>query len=337
LSADRSRAVLLTGATGFVGAELTRELVRRGHDVYVLARESSDRSQIDGAAVRWRDGDLRDAPSVERAVADVCRRHERPWIVHNGAVISYRTRDRDLQRAVNVGGTRNVIDACRRHPVGRVLHVSSVVAVGQARAGEVLDERAPYNLAPLRCDYADTKRAAEEIALGARDELDVVAVNPGAIFGVGARIPNTLKFLQQLARGPQLPFTPPGSLSVVGVRDVIDGCLAALQRGRRGERYLLVESVWTSLESFGLAARLLGVRAPRRAAPAGLWRALEWGVRVVDGFSSPELLTPQAVRMLGAHFRFDAAKAREELGWKPTAFESVLRQTIDDLRRRGAL
>ncbi len=330
-------AVLLTGGTGFVGVELTRELVARGHEVYVLARRESDRSQLDGGSVRWRDGELRDASSVERAVADLCRRHARPWVIHNGAVISYRTRDRALQQAVNVGGTRNVIEACRAHPVGRVLHVSSVVAVGQARAGELLDESAPYNLGPVRCDYADTKRAAEELALGAASELDVVAVNPGAIFGLGARVPNTLKFLEQLARGPRLPFTPPGSLAVVGVRDVVVGMLAALERGRRGERYLLVESAWSSLELFQLAARLLGVPQPRRAAPPSLWSALELAARAVDLFVSPGLLTPQTVRMLGAHFNFDASKARAELDWSPEPFEAVLSRTISSLRARGEL
>lgn len=330
-------AVLLTGATGFVGVGLARELAARGHDLYVLARAESDRSQLAGLGVRWRDGDLRDAQAVEAAVASVVRARRAPWVIHNAAVISYRPRDRALQRAVNVGGTRNVVEACRRHPIGRLLHVSSVVAVGHARAGELLDERAPYNLGPLRCDYADTKHEAEQLALGASDAIDVVVVNPGAIFGVATRTPNTMKFLRQLARGPRLPLTPPGSLSVVGVRDVVLGALAALERGRRAERYLLVESVWSSLDAFRLAARLLGVPPPRWAAPASLWKALELGLRVVDRLASPELLTPQSVRMLGAHFRFDAAKARAELGWSPEPFESVLSRTIAELRSRGEL
>lgn len=330
-------AVLLTGATGFVGVGLARELALRGHELYVLARVESDRSQLAGLGVRWRDGDLRDAQAVEAALASVTRAHRSPWVIHNGAVISYRTRDRALQRAVNVGGTRNVVEACKRHPIGRLLHVSSVVAVGQARANELLDERAPYNLGPVRCDYADSKREAELCALGASAELDVLAINPGAIFGVGARTPNTMKFLRQLASGPRLPLTPPGSLSVVGVRDVVRGCVAALERGRRGERYLLVESAWSALEAFRLAARLLGVPAPRWAAPPALWKALEVGVRGMDLVASPELLTPQSVRMLGAHFRFDSAKARSELGWTPEPFEQVLSSTIDELRARGEL
>jgi dihydroflavonol-4-reductase len=331
------RAVFLTGATGFVGVELARELHARGHELYVFARRSADRAQLAGIPVRWRDGDLRDAAALEAALADVCARRREPWVVHNAAVISYRTRDRELQRAANVEGTRNVVEACRRQRVGRLLHVSSVVAVGQAPAGGLIDERAEYNLAPVRCDYADTKRAAEELALGAAADVDVIAVNPGAIFGVGARVPNTLKFLQQLAHGPRLVFTPPGSLSVVGVRDVVLGCLAALERGRRGERYLLVESAWTAFDAFSLAARLLGAPRPLASAPRPLWSALELGLRGVDLLAPLDLLTPQSARMLGVHFRCDSGKARSELGWSAEPFESVLVDVIARLRSRRAL
>jgi nucleoside-diphosphate-sugar epimerase len=325
--------VLVTGATGFVGAVLTAELARRGHCVHALARPESDRSAVDGRAVRWRAGDVTEAASLERACAHVVRASPvPPWIVHAAAVISYRTRDRELQRRVNVDGTRNVIDACRAHAVGRVLHVSSVVAVGHARADQVLDESAPYNGAELRSDYTDTKRAAEELALAAADALDVVVVNPGAIFGAGARGPNTVKFLRQLARGPRLPCVPPGSLSVVGVEDVADGCIRALERGTRGRRYLLTESVWAALDSFRAAARVLGVPPPRWTCPPSLWRAVELGARCADRFASPALLTPTAVRMLGAHFRFDSARARAELGWNPRPFEAVLADTVAWMR-----
>lgn len=330
-SASARPAVLVTGATGFVGATLCEALARAGHEVDAFARSTADRSVLAGTPVRWRDGDLRDPEALERAVAATCARAERPWIVHAGAVISYRGKDRELQRSVNVGGTRNVLAACRRHAVGRVLHVSSVVTVGHARPDELLDEESSFNGAELRCDYVDTKRAAEELALAAAEELDLVVVNPGAIFGPGggSREPNTIRFLRKLAAGPTPPFTPPGSMSVVGVDDVAAGCRLALERGARGRRYLLAESVWTSLDSFRLAADLLGRPRPRRAAPRGLWRTLELAAAAAEPLVPDALLTPQTVRMLGAHFRVRSDRARAELGWSPSSFADVLRDTIE--------
>ena len=330
-------AVLVTGATGFLGAALVRELAARGHAVHALARAGSDRSVLNGLDVRWHAGDLEDSRSLEKAVAALCEAGARPWIAHSAAVISYRTRDAALQKRVNVEGTRALLDVCRRHPIGRVLHISSVVAVGHARPGELLDEDAPFNGAELRCDYVDTKRAAEELALDAASELDLVVVNPGAIFGPNPREGNTGRFLRQLAREALGPFAPPGSLSVVGVEDVARGCALALERGARGRRYLLVESAHTAIEAFRIAARILGVRAPRWTVPAPLWSSAVLAARAVDAVHPTEVFTPPTLRMLGAHFRFHSKRAREELGWHPRPFEDVLRATIEELRRRGAL
>ena len=330
-------AVLVTGATGFLGAALARELASRGHAVHALVRPRSDRAALAGVDVRWHAGDLEDMASLERAVDAVCALAERPWIAHSAAVISYRSRDAELQRRVNVEGTRALLDVCARHPVGRVLHISSVVAVGHARPGELLDEDAPFNGAELHSDYVDTKRAAEELALERARELDLVVVNPGAIFGPNAREGNTLRFLRKLASGAIGPFAPPGSLSVVGVDDVARGCALALERGARGRRYLLVESALTALEAFRIAARLLDVRPPRWTVPPVLWSPLVLAARATDALRPNELFTPATLRMLGAHFRFHAARARAELGWQPRTFEGVLSETIESLRRRGAL
>ena len=125
-------SVLVTGATGFVGAELVRQLVEAGHEVDVLVRASSDRSLLAGLPVHWREGELDSLPALDDALARLVARGGESWVVHSAAVISYATRDAELQRRVNVEGTRNVLAACRRHRVTRVLHVSSVVAVGHA-------------------------------------------------------------------------------------------------------------------------------------------------------------------------------------------------------------
>lgn len=331
-----TRAVFLTGATGFVGGHLAASFVRDGWRVHALAREGSDVATLEALGVRLHRGDLRDARAVAASIARVASDEQRPAIVHCAAVISYRTRDAELQREVNVEGTRHVLDACRRAPVGRLLHVSSVVAVGYSRAaGELLDEDAAFNGAELGVDYVTTKRAAEELVFASG--LDAVAVNPGAIFGPGGAGANTLRFLRQVAHGKFTLLAPPGSIAPVAVEDVVLGARLALERGRSGRRYLLVESAQPLVECFRIAARELGVAPVRARAPAWLWSAVRAGAGLVDRARPLELLTPQAVRMLGLHFVYDAGRARRELGWTPEPFERVLARTIEWARAEGRL
>jgi dihydroflavonol-4-reductase len=320
--------VLVTGATGFVGGELVRLLLERGFEVHALARGPAG-----APPVVWHPGDLLDARAVDAAVAAARPR----WVVHSAALISYATRDTQRAQAVNVEGTRHVLEACKRHGVARLCFVSSVVAIGPSPDGRMLDERSPFSGAGLDCDYMHTKRAAEQLVLASAGELDVVVVNPGAVIGPAERKSNTVNLLQQLAAGRRPIAAPPGSIAVVGVRDTAEGILLALERGRRGERYLLSERSVRTRELFGLMGAALGQPGVRRTVPRWLWPLVVALARVVDRVRPLELTPPQALVMLGQRLEFDNRKARLELGWKPQPFEAVLAQTIATLRERGVL
>jgi dihydroflavonol-4-reductase len=330
-----SNIVLVTGGTGFLGSAIAKRLVARGDEVHVLARASSDRSVLAGSTIHWHAGDLVDGASIHAAVLAVTRRaasaQRRAQIVHCGALISYKTADRGAQEAANVGGTRSVLDAARACGIARVLHVSSVVAVGHGRGPEILDERMEWNNGPLGCDYATTKRRAEELAIEAARELDVVVVNPGAIFGAWAGKSNTAKFLRLVAAGKGPLVAPPGSIGLLGIDDAADGCILGLDRGRRGERYVLVESWMTSRDLFRLVARVVGGRRPLLTFPRVLWPLVVPVARLVDRVHALEMTPPQALAMLGVELRFDGRKARAELGWNPAPFEDVLRATVRGL------
>jgi dihydroflavonol-4-reductase len=320
-------AVLLTGATGFLGARLARKLAERGYVLHALTRDGGDGAALSGLDVRRHAGDLRDAESVSRAIAEVCAGAERPAVVHAGALISYREGDGELAREINVEGTRRVLDACRRHPVGRVLHVGSVVAVGPARGEEVLDEDSVYRGDALACDYMTTKRRAEELALEAARDLDLVIVDPGAVFGASARPSNSQRVLRMIAAGRTgpLPFllAPPGEQSVVGLDDCAEGCALALERGARGRRYLLVESIWSHRDLIALVARRAGRRGPLPV-PRPLWALVEVASRLLGGAVKSEFFTPQTIRMARARFRASGERARRELSWRPRPFEEVI-------------
>jgi dihydroflavonol-4-reductase len=333
-------AVLVTGGTGFVGTALVRQLLALGREVHVLARAGSDRSGLAELGPHWLDGDLLEPASLERAVARFAARAAdlgRPaHVVHSAALISYLTRDAELARRVNVEGTRALVEACVRHRIERLCQVSSIVTVGHAAdARSSLDEDAPFTGGELGSHYVTTKRAAEELALAAARELEVVVVNPGAIFGRFPALSNTTRFLQRLSRGRVPPFAPPGSLSVVGVEDVAEGIRLALEKGRRARRYLLTESILSLHELLSLAASELGARPPRRTLPPELWRLVVTGSRWVDRVRPLQLTTPQSLRLLGVHYRCESRRARAELGWSPRPFREVLADTVAWMREQG--
>ena len=332
------RAVLVTGATGFVGGALVRRLVAAGDRVHALARASSDRRPLADLPITWHDGDLTDGAAVQRAFAVFARdaAGDDPVAVHGAALIDYATGRGELARRVNVEGTRHVLDACQTHGVRRVVHVSSVVTVGHAPGPRAaLDETAAYNGAQLLVDYVTTKRAAEDFALSVARQLDVVVVNPGAIFGPGPALSNTSVFLTRVAQRAVGPVAPPGSVSVVGVDDVAAGILLALEHGRRGQRYLLTERSLTHRELLTQASEALGVPPPRATVPGWMWRGLAALAVPWERWRPAREATPQALRLLGAHFRFDSARARDALGWSPRPFPEVLADTVAWLRGRG--
>lgn len=328
--------VLLTGANGFLGSRLAHGLKRRGNPVLLTCREGCEDSAIAGLDVERAHLELTDARSVRAALrrgADLAAAQGVPLVVlHNAALISYRTRDRARQEAINVEGTRSMLAAAEEVGAARFVHISSVAAVGVSDDGSTLDETSRWNLHVARNDYCTTKRAAEELVLGG--SLPAVVTNPGAIFGAGARGANTVRFLERIRSGRIGAVAPPGTLAVVGVEDVVEGTLLALERGRPGERFLLTESCWPVAMLFRMARKALTGKDDLRprTLPAAAWRGLLVpGARVLDALVPQDLAAPQALDLLGRHFRFDSTKARTELGWNPVPFETVLRETAEDL------
>ncbi len=325
--------VFLTGATGFLGRCLVGAFRRAGRPVHALVRREADRVALGREGIATHLGDLVDGPSVLAALEAAAMAHpDRALdLVHSGAVISYRSDDTELQRRVNVEGTWNVLDAAYKVGLRRIVHVGSVVAVGCRSGPDLVREDQRWNAAALAVDYATTKRAAEDLALLAAREQDVTIVDPGAIFGPGPERSNTVFLLREIARGRRLWLSPPGGMAVLGVEDCAEGVRLALERGRRGERYLLVESNVGGRELLARIAHLCGAPAPGPRAPRALWWALTQGARRIEARDPEGRVSPQALRMAGADWRADGSKARSELGWQPRPFDEVLRSTLQGL------
>lgn len=320
----RPMKVLVTGATGNVGSCLARRLVALGHQVTILCRATSDRRALGETPRREVIGDLTDAA----AVGEACRGQEA--VFHVGAVISYRQRDAAKMHEANVLGTRNVVEGCLAAGVRRLVHTSSVAAVGIPRADRPADESLGFHPAARRIGYFRTKWEAEqEVWSGVARGLDAVAVNPGVIWGGSIGL-NSARLLRRMAEG-RLPFLIPGGVTVVDMEDVVEGHLLALDRGRRGERYILGSEMLLWSEILGAVAAFVGRPAPTTTvSPAFLLLIGALGERWSDltGGRSPEV-TLDIARCTAHRLFYDSAKARRELGWSPRPFVETLQRTLE--------
>lgn len=304
---------LVTGATGLLGSELTRQLLHGGRDVRIIRRESS---QVDLL------GDV--ASAVEHVVATLGEKHllERAMrgideVYHVAAYIGFGGRgDRERLLRVNVDGTANVVNAALAAGVERVVFTSSMAAFGRPeRPAEPIDERREWRPSRVNSEYARSKHLAElEVHRGIAEGLDAVIVNPALIFGVGRPGDNTRQIAEQVRDG-KLPAVPAGGTNVVDVRDVAAGHRRAMQRGQTGERYFLGSENLTWRTIISTLADAFDVEPPRFTAPPKLALAMGY---LAEGFAfvtrTKPLLTRETARSASHFYRYDNTKAREELG-----------------------
>jgi dihydroflavonol-4-reductase len=303
---------LVTGATGLVGNNVVRLLAERGDAVRVLVRSSGNGEArcFDGLAVEKAPGDVRDAEAVRAA----CRGVER--VIHAAASVHIGWNGLETARNVNVAGTRNVA-AAAREAGARLVHVSSVNALGLGSRAAPADEETPVG-EMVDCPYVLTKREAEQAVL---DEiscgLDAVIVNPTYMLGPWDWKPSSGRMLLQVATG-WAKLAPPGGNDFCDVRDVAAGILAALDRGVSGRRYILGGESLSFLDAWTLFAKIVGVPPPwRRARPIGLW--LFGGLGDVWGKITgrePDM-NSAAVAMSRLEHHYSYARAASELGYRP--------------------
>lgn len=320
----------LTGASGFVGANLAPLLSQRFR-LRCLVRNGQTLPQLAGIDHERIDGSLDDEAAMLRGVrgADV--------VVHLAALVSFRREDRAAMQAINVDATARLCALARENGVRRLLHMSTISAVGCSDRPVELDERAPYNFGPLRIGYSDTKHEGEQRVLAevARG-LDAVIVNPPSMYGAGDRRKAEGSLMEALLRGT-IKIAPPGGLNVANVLDVCRGSLLALERGRRGERYILGGENVTGRELFARIARIGGGRAPRFCPPRFLLRSLARALRVYESIAgSRPPLTSDVLAMAPRFLWYSSRKAIAELGYAPGSVDVGIEAAIGELRQRLA-
>jgi dihydroflavonol-4-reductase len=324
------RRTLVTGGTGFIGANVVRSLLERGEDVRALVRPGSSLANLDGLPIEKASGDLRDADSVRRAVAGCAR------VYHVAADYRLWARDpRELYRS-NVAGTVHVMEACLAEGVERVVYTSTVGTIGLSALPAACDETTPLAPGQLTSHYKRSKLAAERAVLAFVERgLPAVIVNPSAPVGPWDVKPTpTGRIIVDFALG-RLPAFVDTGLNVIHVRDVAEGHLLAADRGRVGERYILGNRNMTLAEILSDLADLTGRPPPRLRLPyAVAWAAGAVSTKISDWITHrPPAIALDAVRMARRRMFFDSSKAVRELGLPQTpvgvAFEDAWRWFAD--------
>jgi len=322
----------VTGATGFLGSHVARVLAESGADLRLLVRPSSDLRNIEKLNAERVVGDLRDAASLEKGMAG-CEA-----VFHVAADYRLWVRDPEEMRRSNVEGTRAILLAARKNGVKRVVYTSSVATMGFTNNGHMADEDSPVSLQNMIGPYKRSKFMAEEVAIQAgREGMDVVVVNPTTPVGEQDIKPTptgriVLDFLKR-----KFPAYVDTGLNLVDATECARGHVAAYERAKPGERYILGGENLTLKQILDKLGQITGLPSPRVKVPYVM--ALATGV--VDEVFTGRVLgrepraTIDAVRMGKKKMFVSSAKAERDLGWKMVPVDGALRRAVEWFQTNG--
>lgn len=324
---------LITGATGFVGSAVLRQLLAAGHDVRALIRPKSDRRNIDGFPVEIVYGDLTDRRSLEHGMKGCSR------LFHVAADYRLWVPKAEEMYEINVVGTRNIMHAALNAGVERVVYTSSVSTLGLTRDGSLADEGTPVSLMNMIGHYKRSKFMAEEEVKRLADEqgLPVIIVNPSTPVGPRDIKPTpTGRIIVDAASGRMPAYVDTG-LNLVHVDDLAIGHLLALEHGKVGDRYILGGWNLTLKEIFCAVAALAGQTPPNICLPHWLVFPIgcvsEAWARLVT--RREPRVTLNGVRLARKKMFFSIEKARRLLGFNPRPVEEALRDAVAWFRENG--
>ncbi len=322
----------VTGATGFVGSHVATVLAEQGAELRLLVRTGSDPKNIQELNADRVIGDLCDPESIDRAMAgcDV--------VFHVAADYRLWVRDPAQMYRANVEGTQTILQAARKNRVRRVVYTSSVATMGFTVKNLSVDESSPVSLENMIGHYKRSKYMAEEVAIAAgRDGIDVVVVNPSTPVGEQDIKPTptgriVVDFLKK-----KFPAYVDTGLNLVDVRECARGHVAALEKGRSGERYILGGENLTLKQILDKLAAITGLPSPRVRLPYAV--ALASGIvdTVVTGvvLRREPRVTLDAVRMGRKKMFVSSSKAERELGWKAVPVDAALRRAVQWFTENG--
>jgi dihydroflavonol-4-reductase len=304
--------VAVTGANGLLGSYIVRKLLEEKTPFVALKRKDSDTSLLSDVAsgIQWRDADMMDPVSLEEGLQGVTR------VIHTAAIVSFNPgRAREVMD-INVQGTRHIVNACLEKKIERLVHISSVAALGRQKGQTFLDENNKWIGNPLNSTYAESKYLAElEVARGQEEGLSTVIINPSVILAPADWTKSSAQLFRYVWN--QKPFYMDGYMNYIDVRDVADIAFQFLHSTVEGERFIASAGKITFYDFFSKVARFFNKKAPAIKPPRlvlYLVARLE-GVRTWFTKAEP-LITRETVRLAGAEFLYNNQKVRKELDFE---------------------
>ena len=323
--------ILLTGANGFLGSHITRELLARGYVVRALVRRGSNRSTLADLPVNYVEGDICHAADVLGATIGCTA------VIHAAALAQVNPARNPAVWAVNRLGTANVVQAARQHRVSRLVYVGTANVFGFGSKEQPGDEEQPYSGQQYGMDYMDSKVAATELVRRAADQDNVpaVLVHPSFLIGPLDSKPGSGAMLIAVAQR-QLPGYTAGGKNFIHVRDAAVGTVNALTMGRIGQSYILGHENLTYYEAFTLMARVAGVAPPRFALSPGLTRLYgrfnDWRAALTG--KPAQVTLPMAMIANDGHY-FSSQKAINELNLPQTPIREAIQEAYDWFTEHG--
>jgi nucleoside-diphosphate-sugar epimerase len=317
------KKVLLTGATGFLGAYLLRQLVKKGYDVRALRRENSSLALVQDIEhqVEWVEGDITDLLSLEEAMRGVQQ------VYHAAAVVSFNSKDAQKMIQINGDGTANVVNLALELGIEKLLHVSSIAALGRKENQTHIDENAQWENSKLNSSYAISKFKAEcEVWRGIQEGLSAVIINPTLIMGAGFWHSGTANMFRQGAKG--LSIYPQGGSGFVDVRDVAAVAIELMEQNISGQRYIVNAENHSFKQLFSLIAKAMERKAPFIKMPT-------WGVELmwrVENLRSTllgvdPLITQELARGFQTTFVYDNTKLQKQLNFPFRSLSTIINDT----------
>ena len=320
--------ILITGASGFIGSRTARRVVEAGHELRCLLRKTSKTDRLTGLTYERVTGDITERASLDAACRDV------DAVIHLACVSAWadiRSASAEKLRGIAVGGTRNVLEAARDAKVKRVVYVSSAAAINASEKPHVFDETTSFSPERPHLHYSVVKREAERVVDGFADVLDVVTVCPAEVYGPEDDAFVTAGNVRDIVKSwPALACH--GGTSVVHVDDVANGILLALEKGERGERYILGGD---NLSITDLCKRVLKIAGLRRRVIPLPNRVVRAACRAAGAVGLPPPVPLDVLDYATLYWFVDSGKARRDLGYAPRGADATLEPVVTWLRDAG--